>query len=485
MAKTNVPKSTPPVFTHEGAKAQQVNPYLELRRTIMACLLWEDSFYESGVSVADRIAALVKEVEPAKVANLAIEARQKMYVRHAPLFMLRELARRAKEPIGDLSDHRTVGSLVAYTLPQIIQRPDELAEFLALYWKEKKDAPIANSVKRGLAAAFTKFDEYQLQKYNRDGEIKLRDVMFLTHPKPIGGVKGRTKGWRKLTYSNDLARGPMSEQELLFDRLAKNQLAAPDTWETNLSAGADKKETFERLIKEHKLGGLATLMNLRNMIQAHVDPELIRYRLRGPFNKVLPFRFITAARYAPAYEPELEEAMYRAAVDLPEIPGATVLLVDVSGSMDANLSDKGETMRSDAAVGIAIHLREKCEKGAVCTFSDKLVQVPPRRGFALRDAINNSQGHGGTNLYGATDTLRALTSPEDRIIVITDEQAHPYHRLGINRGIIPAWTKRAYVINVGTYQHGVSYGNGWTHIDGWSERVLEYILAAETEETAQ
>jgi len=45
-----------------------------------------------------------------------------------------------------------------------------------------------------------------------------------------------------------------------------------------------------------------------------------------------------------------------------------------------------------------------------------------------------------------------------RLIVITDEQP--------NDGILPAWTAQPYVVNVAPYQHGFSYGSGWTHIDG-------------------
>jgi 60 kDa SS-A/Ro ribonucleoprotein len=59
------------------------------------------------------------------------------------------------------------------------------------------------------------------------------------------------------------------------------------------------------------------------------------------------------------------------------------------------------------------------------------------------------------------------------VIVATDEQSHD--------GILPAWTKEAYMINVAPYQSGISYGNGWTHIDAWSERVLDYIAAMEKE----
>ena len=89
----------------------------------MNCLLWEDQFYEDGVSIAERIAGLVPKVEPEAAAALAVEAREAMKLRHAPLLVVREMAR-----------HPTHRGLVADTLARIVQRPDELTEFLALYW---------------------------------------------------------------------------------------------------------------------------------------------------------------------------------------------------------------------------------------------------------------------------------------------------------------------------------------------------------------
>jgi 60 kDa SS-A/Ro ribonucleoprotein len=40
------------------------------------------------------------------------------------------------------------------------------------------------------------------------------------------------------------------------------------------------------------------------------------------------------------------------------------------------------------------------------------------------------------------------------------------------------------VANVAPYKYGISYGNGWTHIDGWSERIVDYIAAVEAEGAA-
>ena len=443
MVKMNVWKRMFPVRTHEGAVAQRVDAGRELRRTVMTCLLWEDAFYEKGNDIAQRMATLVSENKPEVVAGLAREAGEAMQLRHAPLFLVRELARRPG-----------TGTLVAETLEQVIQRADELGEFVALYWKEKKQ-PLSAGVKRGLARAFTKFDAYQLAKYDRDSAVKLRDVLFLCHAKP-----------------KDEA------QAALWKKLVENTLEPPDTWEVALSAGKDKRENFERLLREGKLGGMAVLRNLRLMLASGVDPKLIRERLDKGVARALPFRFVTAARHAPKLEDAVEKAMLKGIAGLDRLAGSTGLVVDVSGSMNYKLAKKGETTRMDAAAGLAILLREKAEDFSIATFSDACVELPPRRGFALRDAIVGSQAHSGTYLKRALTQLHEEQEWREleRLIVITDEQSHD--------GILRAWTPRAYVVNVAPYKHGVSYGNGWTHIDGWSERIVDYIAAAEAEAAA-
>src|SRR3954451_4669084 len=95
MARLNVLKLNFGRRTHEGAPARQVSTELQLRHSVLACLLWEKQFYEDGVEIAGRIAELVPNVAPEKVAALAIEAREQMKLRHAPLLLVREMARHA------------------------------------------------------------------------------------------------------------------------------------------------------------------------------------------------------------------------------------------------------------------------------------------------------------------------------------------------------------------------------------------------------
>jgi len=232
--------------THEGAPAAIITPEQALRRSVLSCMLWEGEFYEDGVQIAGRVHELVPRVAAETVAALAVEAREKMKLRHAPLLLVREMARHAS--------HR---GLVAETLARVIQRADELAEFVAIYWSGGRQ-PLSAQVKKGLAQAFTKFDEYALAKYDRAGVVRLRDVLFLSHAKP-----------------KDAA------QAALWKRLAENELATPDTWEVALSATgraeeeSDKRAVWERLLTDRKLGALALLRNLRNMQEAGVREESV------------------------------------------------------------------------------------------------------------------------------------------------------------------------------------------------------------------
>src|ERR1700752_2540346 len=76
-------------FTHEGARAKRFTPEMELKRALMNCLLWENQFYEDGIAIAERIKTLVPRVAPERVAALAVEAREVMTLRHAPLLVVR------------------------------------------------------------------------------------------------------------------------------------------------------------------------------------------------------------------------------------------------------------------------------------------------------------------------------------------------------------------------------------------------------------
>ena len=311
-----------------------------------------------------------------------------MKLRHAPLLLVREMARYAT--------HR---GLVAETLERVIQRADELSEFVAIYWATGRQ-PLSAQVKKGLAAAFGKFDEYALAKYDRAGAVRLRDVLFLCHARPVDEA-----------------------QAALWKRLVDNELATPDTWEVALSAAGRgeaaegdrevaKREVWERLLADRKLGALALLRNLRNLHQAGVSEELVLAALAEmKTDRVLPFRFLAAARVAPQWEQPLEFAMFRARskrrtarLELLAIPCCwSTSPAPWRRRCRAVLRCAGPTQHTAWRFCCARSQR----RSTIYTFSDHAKLVPSRRGMALRDALEASQPHSGTYLGKALTHVEA------------------------------------------------------------------------------
>lgn len=474
--KTNTKRTgeaTPGFTTHGGARAAKEGPEKELVRTVSGCLLWEDSYYESGSSIAKRIEGLCEKVDMKFLSTLAIRARKDMKLRHVPLFLcIQMLKKRGTGPERNI---------VSETIAEVIKRADETAEILAMYWQDgKKKLP--RQLKGGIAKAFRKFDEYQLSKWNRDKAIMLRDALFLSHAKPKD-----------------------KEQAEIFKKLVDCKLPPAETWEVLMSGGMSKGAAFTKLLTEKRLPYMALLQNLRNMEEGGVEKSLIEKALieGAPKSWALPFRFIVAAKHVPKFESLLDKAMVAAAAGLPKLPGRTLLVVDVSGSMNGPLStapkkkkwDDSEeqvTSRLDAACGLSILMREQAEDITIYATGGNDHQkrhattiVPDRHGNALRDAINNNVsalGGGGIFLKQCIEYIQKLEKkPFDRVIVITDEQ--DCDDPSVKASATPMLGKFNYIINVGVYAPALPVvGAGWVRVSGFSERVVDWMMSEEQDE---
>lgn len=430
--RTNV--QTKPT-TYNGAPAAKLSPIEELKRSVLTCLLWEDGYYENGVDVQERVKELCKKVSVQELTEVIKECHEKQKLRHMPLKLLVELLKK---------DNNRAKHLVS----KICSRPDQMTELLSLYWKDKK-IPLSKQLQRGLAHCFDKFDEYQLAKYNRDNPIKLKDILFLSHAKP----KDR-------------------QQEKLFKRLIDDKLKTPETWETKLSSGVNKKEAFADLLRDGKMGTMAILRNMRNMLDSGVPINKIEEQLlKG--KPVLPFEYFRAYKAVPAAYGTIEDAMLKHLTIDQKLPGTTMVFVDVSGSMDAALSKKSDTTLMDAACMFAVLLREWCEAGTTVSFSNEYKFISANRGFRLLQDIKKSQPHGGTYIGNAIHQALQFTNHRkiDRIIVITDEQSSdPIPHLDI---------PKKYFISLGNCKNQLKTDSSWVHISGFSEHVIQYIIELE------
>ena len=437
-----------------------------LRRAVLANLLWEDIAYMDGKSITDQIKELIPQCDPKDVADLTVEARTMQKLRHTPLFLAVEMCK-----------HDATRPYVKDVLPKIITRADMLTDFMALYWMDGK-CPICNAAKKGLAEAFHNFNEYKFAKYDRDTEIKLRDVMFMVRPKP----------------ANQL-------EEILYKKIAERTLETPETWEVLLSKAHTNKEkaaVWTKLINEGKIGGKAMLMNIRNMQSAGVPRPIIEKglnELNGAM--LLPLDFLKAMRMSEGFNKEIEAAMLKTYENLPKLPGKTLFIVDVSGSMGSLTSHGSDFSRLDQACSMSMLAANQCEDfELVCTAGsdydleeDQIRISYPSKGFDLFNEIERSRntvGGGGIFTYQCLEKLRKELGDKihdyTRIIIFSDSQdidVSNYRSLNHDKKPRP-FGKYNYICDVSCHKHGINYNGVWTaEISGWSEHFLTYIAAYE------
>lgn len=452
-----------PTVTHNLAPAMPGMPPLEaLRRSVLSCLLWEDTFYESGQTIAERIAGLAADpsILPTELAALVGEAKHRHRLRHAPMWLTIAMLKRP--------DCRP---LMAEVIERVIARADEPAELIQLYLlanrraqgqarndKGRVAARLPKALKLGIARALPKFDAYQLAKWKGglDKPIRLRNVLKLVHPKPANPAEA-----------------------LLWQQAAADRLPRPDTWEASLAGGADKRATFTRLLETGKLGYLALLKNLHGMDAAGVDRVLVRKAIierRGAWG-VLPYQFLTAALAAPWFEDELWNAMASVVGGYGQLPGRTAVLVDISGSMSTSRVANGSITAAGFAGTLAALVPMMAEAVEFWAFDTELKRPPAElraEGGVKLARWYNDNAHGGTALGGA---IRALSRKGgyDRLIVITDEQTTDRVETGPG-------CELGYLINPVPYDRAsykVGHGMGWTTVIGFSAAVLRYIAEVE------
>lgn len=437
-----------------GMIAAKQSYIASLRRITLANLLWENNAYISGKKTSDLIEELIPKCSPEDVANLAIECREKQKLRHTPIFMIVEMCK--------LQEHR---KLVAEVIYRVCTRPDMITDLVALYWKDGKK-PLPNQMKKGLAMAFSRFNEYSFAKYDRDNGVKLRDVLFLVHPKPV------------------------KEKEELYRKIANRKLDTPDTWEVGLSKLGNNPDTWTRLIREGKLGGLAMLRNIQNMQKAKVDKSVIDEGLKTlKSSMLLPLDFLKSARMNPAFSREIEEVMFGCYANLPKLPGKTLFIVDVSGSMGSLTSGLSAFSRLDQACAMAMLAVNQCESyelvtTAGCDTARKSSEYHikyPKKGFDLAKQIETTKdtvGHGGIFTRQCLEWCEKNVGVDfDRIIVFSDSQDCDREK---DTKFPKPFGKNNYIVDISANKNGVNYEGIWTaEISGWSEHFLTFIAALE------
>lgn len=448
-----------------GAPAYSMDAKSKLVTQVLTSFFNEKKFYgDNSAEIQETIKAVIDK-EPQFVSNLAVFARRVSNMRSVPHILTAYLA------------HETSGKpYVRSTIDGVVLRGDDLTEIMAFYLSTF-GKPIPNSLRRAIANKLVSFDEYTLAKYKGDNKaVKMRDLICLCRPRP-----------------------QTSKQEDLFKRCLESRLETPLTWEAELSANGNTSETWEKLINSGKVGYMALLRNLRNIIKANPsniqqvydiiqDPERVRK------SKQLPFRFYSAYKAVSDIAGSkvfdiLENALESSVDNMPKLPGTTVIAVDVSGSMGSPVSEKSEVRCYEIAMLLGLLANRICNNSIFYIFNDNIEKMAVSSKCSILENAKNTMCYGGTNMALPFRKMLDDKIQADRIIILSDNMnncnswlswlgkptqhyADEYRRISGN----DIWVHGIDLQGYGTQQF---HGGKTNIIAGWSEKVLDFINLAE------
>jgi len=474
----------PDTVTYNAGEGFSREPKSELFLLAVTNMVSEKTFYEDAKTRDKRFVGLIRQValeDPDWVARFVPYLRDTMNMRTASIVMAAELVHaKLTKPVGKgLIHNRTI-------IDSAIKRADEPAEMLG-YWMSEWGKRFPQPVKRGVADAVTRvYSERSLIKYDGGGKaIRFADVIDLVHPEAKAP-------WQSALFKHaldDRHKRDLVAEMVTLPTLARNKLAmgfdqeifrsmfspgfvedAGLTWEQASSKyGKLDAKFWEAMIPN--MGIFALVRNLRNFDDAKINAAAVQAACTKLMDietirksRMFPLRFFSAMvavkslRYAAA----LEEAINVSVGNVPSLSGKTLILCDLSGSMDWALSTKSEVKRLAPASIFAAALAIKAEKAELVAFSEETKVVPFRKDqsvLLLTKDLVEAVPHLGTATWQA---VKKHFKDHDRVIIVTDEQSDYSGSWGLGRrdwtdkdpsGIVPETTP-IFIFNVAGYAAG-------------------------------
>ena len=370
----------------------------------------------------------------------------------------------------------------------VIFRPDDMAEilqgYIALNGQIKQTVTLVNGVpqssetstsgpklsnamKKGFKSVLESLDSYSLLKY----KSKLIDIINLVHPSPKLSTA-------KIEYNG--------EQVSTIDAIMKGYNVSANTWEVNQGKAGQivakavkegklddqeakqvltqaKADNWKELLDTNKLGILAALRNLRNILINNPSQDTINKLCDLVSNptliregKIFPYQLdvaneIMLSEFSTSYSRQISQALakgYELAIpNLKELlPGNNVVFLDQSGSMTWEIKLPGSKNSSrtsciSKAALIAATIAKATNADIICFGSTaRYVQYNPNLDvFSLAKQLSSSN-MGGTDLSTAWKLAQQSNRKYTRTFILSDNE--------VNRGSTYN-SYMSYVKNVG------------------------------------
>lgn len=398
MAKFNKTVKTEKVASYEGGEVYAKNPVEDWINFLMSSYL-EDQFYESASDQMNRYMDLTREVA---------ERYGWEFVAKAAFFSRQELGMRSiSELTAAILNGQKFDNKRAF-FHNYFKRPDGLAEVFSLldnFLGSKR----SHALVRGAGDYLSSLKDYQLGKYKMNGkEYNMYDLINITHA-----------------------------HSATIDKYKAGTLETPDTWETAISGSKsdeEKSQNWQRLVEENKLGYLALIRNLRNIVNSSPDVDWIEKYLVPQIDNevaikkslVFPYQIYCSWKNYGIRNISIDAALDRAfriaCGNMPKMDGRTVIVLDVSGSMEDKLSSNSSLTLKEVGAVYAAAMFVNCNADFIKFGNDakriKLNKLDSIFNLVEKMYVNDSCGY-GTDIVPA---FRLMNEKYDRIFLVSDMQ---------------------------------------------------------------
>lgn len=424
------------VKAKNGGVAYAISAKQELIKMCLTSFLSAD-YYETDKVKLARLQELAKKVDPEFCLRLAIFSRAYglRSVNHV-LFV---------EAIKWMSWKKGIRSTLLNVLIQMVRRPDELLDIVGYYAHRNgmnmNSIILPNALKTAVSKRLSQFTDYQIAKYKWKGDaINLYDLVNMTHAKSD-----------------------------TITKLMEGKLEPADTWEAVLSQNGNTQESWDKLIDGKKLGALATIRNLRNMVQAGVDStKIAEYLDQIKWSDVFPFQAIQALDMVyqiHGLDDEISKVVMKHVKECfkfiaEKYPGKVAIGVDISGSMfGSSVSKLSSFDRAQMAIAYGTILKE-LTWGDLFFWSDRCYKIVPKAEIDFKEVRNEAfKMRWGTHVSCFTDAIHA--DGYDYVLILTDE--------GIDDSLKQVAKKQTIVWGLHDMENTIASGNGVTYFTGYND----------------
>lgn len=497
----NLPIGSPSQTTNNaGAPAHELAPELQLYN-IACCSLLADSYYQSESALLIRLRDLVKQVSPEFATRLAVYTRHEMGLRTLP-GMIAVL--NCIEHSGSRWARRGVRG--------VVKRVDDMTEMLGFYAslntanhiKATKGAHVQTKSLRKISRALLRglrdvmqmgrFDEYQYAKYDRAGAITLKDLVQIVRP----------------------SQKPLMIHTSIFTKIIEGKLETPYTWEVELSKIGQNKDLtpegvreskmlkWNELITSGKLGHMALVRNLRNILELSPPPAMIE-NLKLQFLAGVKKAGLFPTQYWVAYDAlknmaldpftlaemslMIEDALKQSMSSVPEFEGKTVVACDVSGSMQQPLHSKSKVSMIDVGIVLGSVMKVADPRRTfMMLFAQNVGVVDP----TIDQVLHNINAAKRLDLGGSTDGWKIIhymlsnKLKVDNLVFFTDCELYNSQTYGGGSTVEEMFNQyrnqvnpeaRLYMVNLAASTHAspIRITENVIFVSGWSDKVFDAI----------